>query len=151
MSVAHCLSAPFRMIADCESCTWPISTYPTSKEAGELRLSSAWDLFRRTPPRVCLGYCAAVVLYCVLNAATLRLVVVSRFFFHIERTRPTASIVNSQPCLIYRYNIDINSSQTGHQHARTFNASSNADSVARDGASGLSTTLSTRRPRHSAA
>ena len=54
-------------------------------------------MFRRTPSRVCLGPCAAVVLLFVfLNAA---IYIFSLFFFYIERTRPTACI--RQSCFIY--------------------------------------------------
>ena len=34
--VVYCLSAFLRIVIDYESCMWPISTNPASKEAGEL-------------------------------------------------------------------------------------------------------------------
>ena len=58
----------FGIIIDGARCTWPISTNPASKEAGELG-ANVWDLFRRAPSRGCLGRCAASVPR-VSNAAT---------------------------------------------------------------------------------
>ena len=84
----------FRIIIDYESCTWPISTNPACKDAGELGLTRGTRFVGR------LELAAVAVLLSVfcggfLSVAIFGLVFV---FFPCERTWPKACI--RQPCLI---------------------------------------------------
>ena len=77
------------------SCTWPISKYPTSTEAGEYWLTRGMFLVARRLEVVAVAGLLWIS-WCVLCAAGFRL-----FFppFFLECTRPAASM--RPPCLMY--------------------------------------------------
>ena len=94
MSVSVCVT--FVVFTDSESCTRPISTNPTSMEAGEHGLARGMSCVARRLELVAVAGLLWIS-WCVLGGAGY----FSHLFFFFERTRPDASMRPS--CLLYLY------------------------------------------------
>ena len=84
-------------IGNCESCMWPISTNPTSMEAGVYGLTHEMCLVARRLEVVAVAGLLWIS-WCVWGGVDFLLFSFFSIFF-FERTRPTASM--RPPCLIY--------------------------------------------------
>ena len=88
----------FVVLADCESCTRPISTNPGIYGGSGRVWTNAWDVFRRTPSRGGRGRRDAADFVGYFGCGGISNLFFSLFFF-FGRTRPAASM--KSPCLIY--------------------------------------------------